>query len=183
MIKFDSPITIHTKSGIPDTVNFLDPIYFDYPDVEMYYCQFATLNCPPIMLFIKDTYTRHITSEIAEKKLLELLADNPQKFLQNHIENYKPIHDDTITLYPDGPGTILHSMLSKLGIQTNPNCKCMAKANHMNLMGPDWCERNIDLIVSWLKEESKNRKLPFIESLAKLLVKRSISKSRKLQKK
>ncbi len=182
MIKLNNKITLFDKSNTPIAeFDFLDPIFFDYPDVEMYYCQFTSVSCPPIILFIKDTYTRHITSEIGEKKLLELLGDDPQKFLQHHIENFKPIANDTTTAYPNGPGTLLHSMLSKLGIQTSPNCKCMAKANHMNLMGPDWCEKNIDLIVSWLKEESKNRKLLFVESLAKLLVRRAISKSRKLK--
>ena len=181
MIKFENSITIIDKQGISQQYYFLDPIYFDYPSAEMYYCQFTSLNCPPIMLFIKDTYTKYISSEIAEKKLLKLLGDNPQNFLQDHIYNYKPYLNDTIDLHPKGPGTLLHNMLEKFGIRPQPNCKCMAKAHHMNVMGPDWCEKNIDLILFWLKEESENRKLPFIESLAKLLVRRAISKSRKLK--
>lgn len=184
MIIFDEYIMLQDSTGESRPINFLDVVYFDYPSSEMYYCQFTNINYPPITLFIKDTYTKHITSEIAEKKLLQLFADDPASFFKKHIEEYTSTElKDTLSLYPDGPGTLLHNMLGKFGIKPGPACKCMAKANHMNLMGPDWCEKNIDLILYWLREESKSRDIPFIESLAKILVKRAISKSKKLQKK
>jgi hypothetical protein len=52
----------------------------------------------------------------------------------------------------------------------------------MNLWGADECERRMDEIVGWLKEESAKRSLPFIEAAARLLVKRAISNARKSQK-
>jgi hypothetical protein len=48
----------------------------------------------------------------------------------------------------------------------------------MNRNGVDWCEQNISTIVGWLKEESAKRKIPFVESLAILVVKRAIRKSK-----
>jgi hypothetical protein len=49
----------------------------------------------------------------------------------------------------------------------------------MDKNGVEWCVNNIDTIVSWLKEEAIKRKLPFIEYVAKLLVKRAISNARR----
>jgi hypothetical protein len=53
----------------------------------------------------------------------------------------------------------------------------------MNEKGPDWCDQNMDTILSWLKEESTKRKLPFIESVARLVVQRAIKTSRRLKAK
>ena len=50
----------------------------------------------------------------------------------------------------------------------------------MNEQGPDWCEQNMDQILSWLEHEAKKRKMPFVRFFAKMLVKRAIKKSRKL---
>ena len=32
----------------------------------------------------------------------------------------------------------------------------------MNFRGLDWCKENRELIVDWLEEEAKSRKLPFV---------------------
>ena len=53
----------------------------------------------------------------------------------------------------------------------------------MNDKGPDWCEQNMTTILGWLKEESNKRNLPFIESVAKLIVLRAIRLSRKIKTK
>ena len=50
----------------------------------------------------------------------------------------------------------------------------------MNTEGPDWCENNMDTILAWLEEESSKRKLPFVRTVAKMMVNRSISKSRRM---
>jgi hypothetical protein len=49
----------------------------------------------------------------------------------------------------------------------------------MDAMGVDWCEQNVDLIVSWLKEEAQKRGLPFIDLAGRVLVNRAIAASRK----
>lgn len=85
----------------------------------------------------------------------------------------------TLEDYPDGPGTILSKMLSKIGIHSTPNCSCRRRAMEMNTRGPDWCAENIDMIVGWLREESEKRKLPFVDFAGKLLIQRAVKISRK----
>lgn len=80
---------------------------------------------------------------------------------------------------PNGPGTILSKMLSKIGINSTPNCSCRRRAIEMNNKGPEWCEQNLDMIVGWLKEEATKRKLPFVDFAGKLLIQRAIKLSRK----
>ena len=59
-------------------------------------------------------------------------------------------------------------------------CSCRRHALEMNAQGNDWCEQNIDTIVGWLRDEAKRRKLPFIDAVGSLIVKRAIKKSRKI---
>lgn len=82
----------------------------------------------------------------------------------------------------DGAGTYLKKYLSRIGITATPTCSCNAKAQHMDVMGVKWCEDNVDLIVSWLKEEATNRNLPFVDLPARMLVKHAISSAKKAEK-
>jgi hypothetical protein len=77
-----------------------------------------------------------------------------------------------------GPGTYLSNLLKKIGIVSSPNCSCKYRIKIMNVNGNDWCENNINTIITWLKEEAKKRKLPFIDFAAELLVNRAIKLSR-----
>jgi hypothetical protein len=88
----------------------------------------------------------------------------------------------TLEDFPNGPGTILSKMLSKIGIHSTPNCSCRRRAMEMNTRGPDWCAENIDMIVGWLREESERRKLPFVDFAGKLLIQRAVKMSRKALK-
>jgi hypothetical protein len=74
---------------------------------------------------------------------------------------------------------MLSKMLSKIGINSTPNCSCRRRAIEMNNKGPDWCEQNTDMIVGWLREEAQKRKLPFVDFAGKLLIQRAIKMSRK----
>lgn len=49
----------------------------------------------------------------------------------------------------------------------------------MDEWGPDECEKRIDEIVGWLKEEATKRKLPFIDYAGKIIVKKAIKNARK----
>jgi len=49
----------------------------------------------------------------------------------------------------------------------------------MDRNGPDWCEANIDTIVSWLREEAQARGLPFLDVAGRLLIRRAIRNARK----
>lgn len=96
--------------------------------------------------------------------------------LQAGVQNpFEPAPDET------GVGTQLKRLLGKIGIKATPTCSCNAKARHMDAMGIQWCEQNIDTIVGWLKEEAQNRKLPFIDMAGKMLVNRAISAAKKAQ--
>ncbi len=78
-----------------------------------------------------------------------------------------------------GPGTELKKILARWGIRPGENCACTRRAKTMDQNGPRWCEQNLDKIVGWLKEEANNRKLPFINRLGKILVRRAIRNSQK----
>ena len=84
--------------------------------------------------------------------------------------------------FPNGPGTILSKMLSKIGINSTPNCSCRRRAMEMNTRGPDWCAENVTMITGWLREESEKRKLPFVDFAGKLLIQRAIKVSKKNMK-
>ena len=80
-----------------------------------------------------------------------------------------------------GVGTELKAMLAKFWIKSAPGCHCDHRARIMDAEGPDWCEQNLKTILAWLKEEADRRKLPFLESAARLLIRRAIGKTRRLQ--
>jgi hypothetical protein len=67
-------------------------------------------------------------------------------------------------------GTELKKLLKRVGIEATPNCSCNSRAAMMDSMGCPWVRENIDLVTSWLEEESKKRGLPFIRMAGKALV-------------
>lgn len=77
------------------------------------------------------------------------------------------------------PGAELKKILARFGIRPGKNCKCERRARIMDQRGPEWCRKNIDEIVGWLKEEANRRKLPFINRLGKYLVNKAIKNSLK----
>lgn len=79
-----------------------------------------------------------------------------------------------------GPGTELSNILRKFGFKITPNCSCKQRAILMNFLGNEWCKNNIEIILKWLEEEAKKRKIIFIKRLAKILVNNAIKKSIKI---
>jgi len=77
----------------------------------------------------------------------------------------------------EGVGTELKKILGFIGITSTPTCSCNAKAKIMNEKGVEWCKNNIDVVVSWLKEEASKRNLPFYSFIAKKLVKIAIGRA------
>ena len=78
-----------------------------------------------------------------------------------------------------GAGTELKKSLKLIGIEATPDCSCNNKARCMDLLGPDWCEHHLETLTMWLKQEADNRKLPFVKSVVKILLKRVIKRARK----
>jgi hypothetical protein len=172
---------VHPKTGEvhPAEDITLDPIEVTFQVLDQAKAVFAVfkgvprplplLNGPAFEQFQKDGSPEDKLEEMVTK----FLGDDPQAVLQRLMPR-------TLDSDPDGPGTILSGMLSAMGINSTPNCSCRARAIRMNTEGPDWCENNLQTILDWLREEAKKRKLPFVESGAKLMVQKAISKSRRL---
>ena len=95
--------------------------------------------------------------------------------------------DETHPSYPrwkterpvSGVGGHLKAILGSIGIHATPNCTCNKKAAYLDRMGPDWTERNLDLVVGWLQEEARKRRLPFFKTAGRLLVRRAIMLARR----
>lgn len=166
---------------IPEGEIVLENLEIFFQDLENNKSIFAIIKGVPrpIPLVFGEAYEKYKQSpnqsELEEK--IRKLLPTETKLLTQTLQKLIP---RTLDSDPDGPGTILAGMFSAMGIQSAPNCSCKAHAVRMNAEGNDWCEANIGTILNWLREESTKRKLPFVESAAKALVKKSIAKSRRL---
>jgi len=184
MYKLDKPITLYPPAYTdpktnklikpqPITLEQLDVTFMDNPTNKKVS---AYIRPIPIHLLLFDKteydilgdYTQAQLDNILEQKL----GEDPQKTLQS-------LYPPTLEQDPNGPGTILASMFSKIGIKSTPTCSCRRHALEMNQKGVEWCENNISTITGWLKEESKKRKIPFVEPIATMVVKRAINQSKK----
>lgn len=133
-------------------------------------------DIPGEVYLLTDTdYTEagDYTQEFIESKLRETMGDDVAGFLRAKFPK-------TLEENPDGPGSVLTNMIKSIGIKSSSSCSCRRHALEMNENGPEWCEQNIDTIVSWLREESKKRGLPFIDAVGKMMVNRAVAKSKKL---
>ena len=117
--------------------------------------------------------TKQYKKSVLEKLFYDQIKDDIAGILRAKFPK-------TLEENPNGPGTILTNMISTMGIKSSSNCSCRRHAIEMNDNGPDWCEQNMSTILGWLKEESAKRHLPYIESVASLVVKRAIKTSRRL---
>jgi hypothetical protein len=83
-----------------------------------------------------------------------------------------------------GPGSELKRLLARIGFTAAPGCKCNQRTLLMNQWGADECERRVDEIVGWLREEHDRRRaevrtsLPWSSIAASALVKLAIRKAR-----
>ena len=153
----------------------LKEIHVSYVDTPSRRTITATVPGIPshIILVQGDEYDKlgEYTSAQIEQVFKEKLGNDPAKVLRAAFPK-------TLEENPNGAGTILSNMLSTIGIKSSPSCACRRHAIEMNDKGPDWCEQNMDTILAWLKEESNKRKLPFVETVAKMMVNKAISKAR-----
>lgn len=184
-MKLNKTITLYPSAYTDEFDNIIrpNPIITEELDVSfiirrktgMIYAQIVGIPGVIVLTTPTDNFNIDLlTLSDFEDILIKKLGDYPEKFLQN-------LFPKTIESDPNGPGSILSSLLSYVGIKSTSNCSCKQRAIEMNEKGNDWCEENIGTILEWLKEESENRKIPFIESIAKLIVFRAINISRKLK--
>ena len=187
-MKLDAPITIQPPPNTNPQTNkieypqplVLDELYVNYIDNPKDKIVFVTIGHIPsrIILLQGQEYedAGDYTQEFIENKLKDKLTGDPATFLRSLFP--KTLEED-----PDGPGSILSGMISTMGIKSTPNCSCRRHAIQMNTEGPDWCEENMGTILSWLEEEAGKRNLPFVRTVAKMMVQRAVSKSRRLKAK
>lgn len=185
-MKLDQPIVLQPYPFTDTTTNKTitpEPIimeelrvtYYDQPHLKIIGAQIEKLP-QQLTLFFGADYDQlgdNRSLETYRQKLKAMMGDNPQDFLQK-------LFPRTLEADPNGPGTILSGMISAMGIKSTPNCSCRRHALEMNQKGPDWCEENLGTILNWLEEESKKRNLPFVRTVAKMIVQRAINKSRRL---
>lgn len=172
------PFTDHNNKLVqPNLIKFkiLNVSYIDNPLSKSVYAQIQHI---PNRLLLVDKNEYDIwgdyTQQQIENRLLEKLGDDIGKTLRS-------LFPKTLEEYPNGPGTILANMISSLGIKSSPTCSCKKHAIEMNENGVEWCENNMETIIGWLAEESSKRKIPFVKSLATMVVKRAIRRSKQLQ--
>lgn len=181
-MKLNSTITINPPpfTNAEGEIVTPEPLIFDELDVSYVdnptrrFIHVIIGNIPsPIVLAQDDEYDilGDYTATQIEQVLRNKLGDKPEILLRAAFPK-------TLEENPNGAGTILSNMLSVIGLKSTSNCACRRHAIEMNENGPDWCEQNMDTIISWLKEESIKRKLPFIESVAKMMVNKAIAKAR-----
>lgn len=184
-MELDTSITIQPPPNTNPRTNkieyppplVLEKLYVNYIDNPTDRTVFAAVGHIPgrILLLQGDEYDKagDYTKSFIHDKLKAELGDDPAAKLRSMFP--RTLEED-----PDGPGSILSGMISTMGIKSTPNCSCRRHAIQMNTEGPDWCDNNMDTILSWLEEESSKRKLPFVRTVAKMMVSRAISKSRRL---
>jgi hypothetical protein len=76
-------------------------------------------------------------------------------------------------------GTELTKILAWFGIKYVPGCSCRDYANLLNTRGVSWAQANVDTIIGWLRTEAARRKLPFYDTLGRLVVWLAIRNARK----
>lgn len=119
-------------------------------------------------------YSGGVPPETITAAVNKLLGDRPGRgMIQIRVVEQAPPPPNA------GPGTELKKLLSRIGIKPKAGCKCLARAVEMDIRGCDWCEQNIDLIVSWLREEATKRGLPFVDAAGRMLVRRAIANARR----
>lgn len=186
MIKLDQPITLNpppytdnatNKVIQPAPVN-LTELKITYTDTPHEKTVVARIENTPgyFVLFSGEQYDimGDWTQAQAEAALKARLGDDIQKTLQS-------MYPRTLEQDPNGPGTLLTNMIKTLGISSSSTCSCRRHALEMNDKGPDWCEQNLDTILSWLRDEAKKRGLPFVDMVGKAMIQRAINRSRKLK--
>lgn len=93
----------------------------------------------------------------------------------------------TVDIKRGGPGTELKKIIAWwqkrfpwFDLSPRKGCQCEATATWMDRLGPDGCEKKMDILLDKLEAEAKKRKfrVPFRRTVAKMLVKQAIRRAR-----
>ena len=183
-MQLDNPVTIYPPPYTDQngTVVNPEPIVMDvldvsYHDNEASKVVSATIRNIPGSIILAAGLDYEKLGDFSRSQLKTLLKEKLGQDVATILQSKFP---RTLEQDPNGPGTILTNMISSMGIKSTANCSCRRHALEMNEKGVEWCENNMPTILGWLKEESAKRHLPYIESVASLIVKRAIKTSKRL---
>lgn len=123
---------------------------------------------------------------LSDMKLVE--KNKPEGYVQDIISNCIENIDDEIFVLEDkvyenlcikykkneGVGFELKNLLKSVGIKIEEDSFIDKKFTDINNLGEDWCELNTKIILYWLEIEAKQRKIPFIRIVGKMLLSRAI---------
>lgn len=190
-MKLDKPITLNPPPTTDPQTNKIvnpDPVVLEelkvtYHDDTSRKFLYATIEGAPSSYYLATGNNYDAIGDYSKSELDNLLVGVIGRTAEDIQKNLQASYPRTLEQDPNGPGSILTGMISSLGIKSSSTCSCRRHALEMNDKGPDWCEQNIDTILSWLKEESQKRSLPYVDAVARVMVNRAINKSRKLKAK
>ena len=183
-MKLENPVTVQPPPYSDHAGNVITPDPIVKQDLQLsFHDDYERQNLSvsiedftlPITLYSGDAYDElgDWSKSQLENRLKSILGSNPAVVLRS-------LFPRTMEEDPYGPGTQLSKMIKSLGIHMSDSCSCRRHALTMNERGNDWCEQNVDTVVGWLRQEAKNRGLPFVDMVGKVMVNRAIKKSRKL---
>jgi hypothetical protein len=123
---------------------------------------------------------------LSDLKLVE--KSKPEGYIQDIISNCVENIDDEIFVLDDkvyrnlcikykkneGVGFELKNFLKSVGIKIEEDSFIDKKFTDINNLGADWCELNTKIILYWLEIEAKQRKIPFIRIVGKMLLSKAI---------
>ena len=127
-------------------------------------------------MITQEEFERRLQVSVEAGKITQQHADEEAERRRRWLAG-QPSEALSAMATPDGPGTELKSLLATFGIHASPTCKCNSMARKMNDMEskePGWCLSHIEEIVEVMEEAAKARKLPFLRTAGKLLVKKAV---------
>jgi hypothetical protein len=80
-----------------------------------------------------------------------------------------------------GPGAELKKLLKRFGIESTPACKCNAMARQMDAWGTEEFSKpeRIEEVLAVMRAEAAKRKLPFLDAVGRMLIRRAIANARR----
>lgn len=78
-----------------------------------------------------------------------------------------------------GVGDTLSEIVKKIGYNYSPISRARSKITYLNKRGIDWCEKNQNLILRWIKEECLEHKIQYLELPAKSILRLAIHKAKR----
>lgn len=127
---------------------------------------------------------------ISDLKLIE--KNKPEGYIADIVSNCVENIDNEIFILEDeiyenlckkykkneGVGFELKKMFSSVGIKIEEESFIDKKFRDIDNLGIEWCELNNKIILYWLELESRERKIPFVRIVGRLLLLKAIKNAK-----